>query len=88
LFLPSTFLPLPLHSCCRVVCVRWWMRVTCASHRVGDGFSLFLFLFRFVWLRASFHALWQSTYYMATWHAKPTARLKRETEGQRKGEIE
>lgn len=42
LFLPSTFLP--LHSCCRVVCVRWWMRVTCASHRVGDGFSRVLFI--------------------------------------------
>lgn len=42
LFLSSTFLP--LLSCCRVVCVRWWMRVTCASHRVGDGFSRVLFI--------------------------------------------
>lgn len=30
---------------CRVVCVRWWMRVTCASHRVGDGFYRVLFIF-------------------------------------------
>jgi len=42
----------PLFCLCRVVCVRWWIRVTCASHRLGDGL-FFISFFLFVWLPLS-----------------------------------